>query len=163
MNRSTVTAFLVGAGATAGAIATILLIKRNESETAEEKSKCEHCLRQEKDNRARLPELIILVRHGESESNADHTLWRKKADNLIELSSKGVDDACVAGERIEEIFKEYDEDENLPSIKRAHLIVSPFERTLQTSFFIRQHGDLDNRIVRTEIESRIREQEFGTF
>lgn len=163
MNRSTVTAFLVGAGATAGAIAATILIKRKAREFSSQKnkSKYEHCLREEHEKRARLPELIILVRHGESESNADHTLWRTKADNLIELSNKGMDEATVAGERIEEIFQKYDDDENLPSMKRVHFIVSPFERTIQTAFFIRQHGSLDGRIVRTEIESRIREQEFG--
>jgi len=109
--------------------------------------------------RERLPELIILVRHGESEGNADNTLWRKKADNLIELSGMGVDEADFAGERIEQIFAMFDKDDHLPSIRRVHLIVSPFERTVQTSFFMRPH--FDHRIVRTDVETRIREQEFG--
>ena len=42
---------------------------------------------------------------------------------------------------------------------RIHLVLSPFERTLQTSRAMRTY--LEHRIVRTDIESRIREQEFG--
>lgn len=163
-NRSTVTAFLVGASAAGGALMVTMLIQqriRNAMNKNRKQSKCKHCLLEEEDRRARLPDLIILVRHGESESNADHTLWRKKADNLIELSSKGMEEADIAGTRLEAIFQKYDEDENLRAMRRIHLIVSPFERTLQTAFFIRQHAGVDKRIVRTEVESRIREQEFG--
>ncbi len=158
MNKSINYAVLVGAGLTAGAITAILFMKQKMN-ASDKKSKCDHCLRDEQDKRARLPELIILVRHGESEGNADNTLWRKKADNLIELSGMGVDEADFAGERMEKIFQMYDDDENLPSMKRIHLIVSPFERTIQTSFFMRPH--IDHRIVRTDVETRIREQEFG--
>ena len=32
---------------------------------------------------------MILLRHGESEGNADTTLYRTKADNLIELTDVG--------------------------------------------------------------------------
>jgi broad specificity phosphatase PhoE len=158
-NRSSLSNLLwLGAGATAGGILSALLLRRKRS-TIVTTQKCEYCLAEERDKRARLPTLIILVRHGESEGNADHTLWRKKADNSIDLSSNGVKEAEHAGEQVEKIFKTYDHDENLPNIKRVHLIVSPFERTLQTSIFMRP--PFDHRIVRTEVEPRIREQEFG--
>jgi len=39
----------------------------------------------------KLPSRVILLRHGESEGNADATLYRTKADNLIELTPKGID------------------------------------------------------------------------
>lgn len=151
MNRSTTTALL--AGAVAGALAATLILKKSRKKGRSKN------LDYEMDKRQGLPELVILVRHGESEGNADNTLWRKKADNLIELSSRGVDEASEAGERLEEIFQRYDEDPNLPSMKRVHIVVSPFERTVQTAFFMRQH--FDHRIVRTDVETRVREQEFG--
>jgi len=46
-----------------------------------------------------------------------------------------------------------------PRNDRVHLVVSPFERTLQTARAMRT--SLEHRVVRTDIESRIREQEFG--
>jgi hypothetical protein len=39
--------------------------------------------------RANLPRRVILLRHGESEGNADETLYRTKPDNLIELTAEG--------------------------------------------------------------------------
>ncbi len=39
--------------------------------------------------RASLPKHVILVRHGESEGNADQTLYRNKPDNQIELTALG--------------------------------------------------------------------------
>jgi broad specificity phosphatase PhoE len=43
--------------------------------------------------------------------------------------------------------------------RRVHFVLSPFERTLQTARAMRTA--FEHRIVRTDIESRIREQEFG--
>ena len=37
------------------------------------------------------------MRHGESEGNADHTLYRTKPDNLVELTEKGIRQAEDAG------------------------------------------------------------------
>jgi broad specificity phosphatase PhoE len=102
--------------------------------------------------RERLPQLVILVRHGESQGNADHTLFRTIPDNLVSLTDLGMEQAANAGRRIEDILE-------LFNIRRVHLIVSPFERTLQTAARLRE--SFEHRIVRTELESRIREQEFG--
>ncbi|CAJ1937910.1 unnamed protein product [Cylindrotheca closterium] len=174
-----------------------------------------HRLQEAMEKRDRLPSLIILVRHGESEGNADHTLYRTKPDNLVELTQKGIKQAREAGKRVENIFVSYDQEqlkghhphpnrltwksENCsssisslgddeianenddekdpantsvtppsmtsstssvqPSIKRAHLIISPFERTLQTAAAMRK--GFEHRIVRTDVQPRIREQEFG--
>jgi Histidine phosphatase superfamily (branch 1) len=109
--------------------------------------------------RQRLPELIVLVRHGESEGNADDSLYRNKPDHIINLTPLGVEQAALAGERLErEVFGAY-EQETKAAIRRVHLTVSPFERTLQTAAALRIA--VDGRIVRTDIEPRIREQEFG--
>lgn len=162
------------------------------------------------ERRHRLPSLIILVRHGESEGNADNTLYRTKPDNLVELTQKGIQQSKKAGERIKNLFDQYDKEqqqlrEKLRSrqqiqqhrglrescaenrnqnddgddpratsattesataasslhtnIKRVHLIISPFERTMQTAAAMR--SALEYLIVRTDIQPRIREQEFG--
>lgn len=109
--------------------------------------------------RQRLPELIVLVRHGESEGNADDSLYRDKPDHIINLTPLGVEQAALAGEKLErEVFQAYEQETKTP-IRRVHLTVSPFERTLQTAAALRIA--VDGRIVRTDIEPRIREQEFG--
>ena len=151
MNKTTGASLLV-LGAATGAM--LMLFAQNKKRR---EKKCLHCLLEAKDRRARLPPMILLVRHGESEGNADKTLFRTKPDNLVELTEKGVKQANKAGKRVESIFKEYELD-HLP-IKRVHIIVSPFERTLQTALAMRSW--FEHRVVRTETEPRIREQEFG--
>jgi broad specificity phosphatase PhoE len=109
--------------------------------------------------RGRLPELVVLVRHGESEGNADETLYRTRPDHAVNLTPRGVEQALEAGERLErDVFQAY-EDETGGALRRVHLTVSPFERTLQTASALRIR--FDHRVVRTDIEPRIREQEFG--
>eukprot|EP00980_Cylindrotheca_fusiformis_P004450 scaffold949_cov90-Cylindrotheca_fusiformis.AAC.3 len=128
-------------------------------------SHCKQCLQDAKHRRERLPPLIILVRHGESEGNADNTLYRTKPDNLVELTRKGLEEAQKAGKRVEGIFKKADSrrrpgcGKQEAAIKRVHLVVSPFERTRQTAAAMRPW--FEHRIVRTDIQPRIREQEFG--
>ena len=67
------------------------------------------CLCDAVKQRERLPLLVILVRHGESEGNVDRTAWWRKADHDIELTEKGRQQATDAGKRIEEIFLAYDD------------------------------------------------------
>mmetsp|Transcript_16422 Transcript_16422/g.34240 ORF Transcript_16422/g.34240 Transcript_16422/m.34240 type:complete len:466 (+) Transcript_16422:253-1650(+) len=62
------------------------------------------CLCHAVTQRERLPLLVILVRHGESEGNVDRTAWWRKADHEIELTEKGRQQATDAGKRIESIF-----------------------------------------------------------
>eukprot|EP00977_Amphora_coffeiformis_P004198 scaffold875_cov185-Amphora_coffeaeformis.AAC.13 len=129
-----------------------------------------------------LPQTIILVRHGESIANVDKRIWQSLPDNLVSLTERGKAQATAVGQRIEALFRAKDEqaasrngrrrrrrhndddNNNKPttpagSIRRIHFIVSPFERTLQTASCMRPA--LQHRIVRTDIESRIREQEMG--
>ena len=74
--------------------------------------------------RRALPRHVILVRHGESQANADHTLLREKADNLIELTALGSRQASAAGARILNV---------VGGAAKVHIYVSPFQRTLQTA------------------------------
>eukprot|EP01043_Picozoa_sp_COSAG02_P042249 COSAG02_NODE_3576_length_6538_cov_3.358907_5_plen_292_part_00 len=94
-----------------------------------------------------LPKRIILVRHGESEANADVSLLRHKPDNLIELTAKGSQQALAVGQRIKKIVGD----------EKVCLVVSPFERTLQTSRNLRLALN-ESQIVKTSVEPRLREQ-----
>lgn len=154
--NSAFAATLFALGVTTGALVALILKKDGKKKEAENRL---DGLAVEKAKRARLPSLVILVRHGESEGNADHSQWMKRPDNLLELSPLGVRQAVEAGRRVEEIFKHYDDHKSKPNIRRVHMIVSPFERSLQTAFCMRPH--FEHRVVRTDVESRIREQEFG--
>ena len=125
------------------------------SKPANSKSSNSPALLLAEDRRNRLPSTIILIRHGESEANADKVLWKTIPDNLLGLTAKGQMQANAVGKRVEKILK------NSPNgdCKRVHLVISPFERTLQTASCLR--SAIEHRIVRTDIESRIREQEVG--
>mmetsp|Transcript_9033 Transcript_9033/g.21489 ORF Transcript_9033/g.21489 Transcript_9033/m.21489 type:complete len:507 (-) Transcript_9033:8-1528(-) len=134
---------------------------------------CPQNLHDAKKKRDRLPNIIILVRHGESEGNADHTLYRTKPDNLVELTQKGMKQAHKAGKRVEKIFHSLDvkaheerqkrgessSEGHTAAVRRIHLVISPFERTRQTAAAMRPW--FAHRIVRTNLEPRIREQEFA--
>ena len=115
--------------------------------------------------RERLPSYIILVRHGESEGNADQSLYRTCPDNQVRLTDTGKQQAREAGVYIEEqIFQKAHKIASQAvgvsdEIKRIHLVVSPFERTLETASQLRKA--FEHRVVRTDIQPRIREQEFG--
>ena len=102
-----------------------------------------------------LPERVLLVRHGESEGNADVSLYRTKPDNQIELTEAGKEQALQAGQRIRSIVGD----------GRVKLVCSPFKRTIQTARGIRQAfripGTDRDSIDFTDIDPRIREQEFG--
>jgi broad specificity phosphatase PhoE len=97
-----------------------------------------------------MPGRIILVRHGESEANLDEAVWRSKADNKIELTNWGKHQARSAGERIGALLGPDD---------RVQMVVSPFERTLNTANELRKA--FESKILTTTIEPRVREQEFG--
>jgi broad specificity phosphatase PhoE len=165
--RATAHASLLASGAALGALLTLLALQyqkthqRHSNDDDTDLQKQSYCLDDAKHKRERLPPMIILVRHGESEGNADHTLYRTKPDNLVELTKQGALQASEAGKRIEAIFNKADQHSGFiqPAIKRVHLVISPFERTLQTAAAMRPW--FEHRIVRTDVQPRIREQEFG--
>jgi patatin-like phospholipase/acyl hydrolase len=134
---------------------------RSSTTTKNNHQHCCDCINKEK--RERLPELAILLRHGESEYNADNTLWRTKPDNIINLTEKGIQQAKEAGLRIENLFQSYGNNGRNNkidiNINRVQMYVSPFERTLQTTWAARPF--FKHRVVETLLESRIREQVGG--
>jgi broad specificity phosphatase PhoE len=108
--------------------------------------------------RQRLPDLVILVRHGESEGNVDKTLWWKVPDNKIRLTEKGRQQALDVGERIERALKHYETNLGI-CMQRLHIHASPFERTIETAQLARE--SIEHRVVRHNLCPRLREQEFG--
>lgn len=96
-----------------------------------------------------LPRRVILLRHGESEGNADHTLYRQKPDNQIELTARGHEQARSAGRRIRALCGE----------ESILMYTSPFVRTVQTARAVRE--SIQPQVTMNRIEPRIREQEFG--
>jgi len=146
-------ALLVTAGSVLGSLLTLTIVFRFRDAARRDKNNDDDvALQHAQARRRRLPRLIILVRHGESEANADKLRWRTIPDNLLGLTERGRAQATAIGQRVETILEEN-------QLDRVHLVVSPFERTLQTAAQMRPA--FENRIVRTDIESRIREQEMG--
>jgi len=96
-----------------------------------------------------LPKRIFIVRHGESEGNVNHQIYKTVPDNSLELTQKGFEQADRAGARIKEIVGD----------ETVEFYLSPFQRTFQTSRTILNH--FPDQIVRVDIEPRLREQEFG--
>jgi broad specificity phosphatase PhoE len=112
----------------------------------------------EEQKRERLPDLVILIRHGQSEGNTDKTKWWSKPDSQIELTKVGIEQAKRAGKRIEDIFQFYEQTLGVP-MDRVHVHVSPFKRTIQTAKYVREA--FEDRVVRQNLCPRLREQEFG--
>jgi broad specificity phosphatase PhoE len=72
---------------------------------------------------------LILIRHGESESNVDKLILQTKPNHLIELTEKGRQQALDVGKTL--LDPEY-------WGSGDHLIVSPHIRTIQTAKLIQQ-------------------------
>jgi len=101
---------------------------------------------------AKRPSRIILVRHGESEGNVDESVYRRKADNKIELTEHGKEQARAAGRRIMELIG----DDNV------YFYASPYKRAEQTLYEIGRDFPRD-RILGVREDARLREQDFGNF
>ncbi|MFJ7158583.1 histidine phosphatase family protein [Streptomyces sp. NPDC101118] len=95
------------------------------------------------------PRRIVLVRHGESEGNADDTVYEREPDHALALTPTGLVQAAEAGERLRALFGE----------ERVSAYVSPYRRTLETFRELR----LDPARVRVREEPRLREQDWGNW
>ncbi|MEF2526381.1 MULTISPECIES: histidine phosphatase family protein [Streptomyces] len=95
------------------------------------------------------PRRIVLLRHGESEGNADDTVYEREPDHALRMTGLGHEQAAAAGVRLRELFGE----------ERVSAYVSPYRRTLQT---FRDLG-LDPARVRVREEPRLREQDWGNW
>jgi broad specificity phosphatase PhoE len=93
---------------------------------------------------------IYLVRHGESEANVDPSAY-KKGDHAIGLTPRGLDQAALAGQRLEKELEQKGRGDPM-------VWTSPYVRCRQTAAAIAE------RIQSPVRESvLIREQEYGLF
>lgn len=98
--------------------------------------------------------MILLVRHGESEGNADKTVNQYIPNHKVPLTPHGHEQAKLAGQRLKDLLNEDDS---------ICFYTSPYKRTRGTLCEIRnQIKDLGLRQKVYE-EPRMREQDFGNF
>ncbi|MGR8007817.1 histidine phosphatase family protein [Streptomyces hypolithicus] len=95
------------------------------------------------------PRRIVLVRHGESEGNADDTVYEREPDHALGLTDNGVRQAREAGARLRELFGD----------ERVSAYVSPYRRALET---FAAFGLAEDR-TRVREEPRLREQDWGNW
>jgi broad specificity phosphatase PhoE len=95
------------------------------------------------------PKRIILVRHGESEGNLDHSRYQNTPDFALKLTTAGVEQANQAGVQIKETLKN----------EKVYAYVSPFFRTRETFNYISE--SISGNLTKTIEDPRIREQDWG--
>ncbi len=95
------------------------------------------------------PKRIILVRHGESEGNADREMYETTPDYKLNLTSLGRDQAVEAGNTIKSIIGN----------ESVYAYVSPYYRTRQTYAEIKKA--IGSNIKRSLEDPRIRELDWG--
>jgi broad specificity phosphatase PhoE len=95
------------------------------------------------------PRRILLIRHGESEGNADDTVYEREPDHALRLTATGRQQAQEAGARLRELFGR----------EPVSAYVSPYRRTLETFHLL----GLDPALVRVREEPRLREQDWGNW
>ncbi|MBI4748217.1 MAG: histidine phosphatase family protein [Acidobacteria bacterium] len=95
------------------------------------------------------PKRIILVRHGESEGNADREMYETTPDYKLNLTSLGRTQALEAGNSIKSIIGN----------ESVYVYVSPYYRTRQT--FAEIQKAIGSNIKRSLEDPRIRELDWG--
>ena len=108
-----------------------------------------------------LPERILLLRHGQSEANVDHSLLSAVPDSRIALTSLGVQQAYAAGCRLRSL---------LGRGATISVVMSPFERTQETLCHLLRGlagvavdddeaggGDAHVRVREVHVDPRVRE------
>lgn len=95
------------------------------------------------------PKRIILVRHGQSEGNADKKQFETIPDYALNLTSEGVEQAKRAGLEIKNIIAQ----------ETIQVYISPFYRTRQTYQHIQE--SIEANVVKVFEDPRIREQDWG--
>ncbi len=95
------------------------------------------------------PRKIILIRHGESQGNADNSLYQTTPDFALKLSTRGVEQARLAGMQIAQIIGE----------GSLYVYLSPYHRTRETYQNISE--TIQKNVVKIVEDPRLREQDWG--
>jgi broad specificity phosphatase PhoE len=82
---------------------------------------------------------IWLVRHGESEGNADHSVYFTKHDADIQLTAKGTGHASLAAKKIIQLLDRFDNQVEYPTHtpQMFNMFTSTFRRAKQTASVIK--------------------------
>lgn len=99
-------------------------------------------------------QLIILIRHGESEGNRDKSVNSVIPNHLVALTDNGHQQAIQAGHDLHKILKPDD---------KVMFYSSPYKRARQTAQNILDVMDMHEVDYTVYEEPRIREQDFGNF
>lgn len=94
---------------------------------------------------------LYLVRHGESQGNVDHDIYRRVPDHEVLLTDKGKAQAVEAGQKLRNI---------IPG--KVAVYKSPYWRCRQTAEGILKAFDPTDIIFEKE-DPRLREQSYGNF
>lgn len=95
------------------------------------------------------PRHIVLIRHGESQGNADDSIYERVPDHALELTAAGRRQAADAGESLRALFGD----------EPVQAFVSPYRRTWQTFRGL----NLDASLTHAMEEPRLREQDWGNW
>lgn len=108
-------------------------------------------LREEGYNLGMKPKRIVLIRHGESEANADEAVRATTPDHQLNLTPRGVRQAEAAGTKLLELFGE----------ESIAVYRSPYRRTRQTYEHLLKGAQGRLRVLKEYEDARLREQDFG--
>jgi len=95
------------------------------------------------------PHRIILVRHGNSEGNADKSQYMTVPDYALNLTPTGIAQARQAGREISQIV----------AAETVYVYLSPYTRTRQTYAYIEE--SIRANVVKAIEDPRLREQDWG--
>ncbi len=95
------------------------------------------------------PNRILLVRHGQSEGNADKQQLETIPDFALNLTPDGIEQARKAGLEIKKIIAQ----------ETIQVYLSPYHRTRQTFQYIRE--SIEANVVKVFEDPRLREQDWG--
>jgi 2,3-bisphosphoglycerate-dependent phosphoglycerate mutase len=108
---------------------------------------------------------LYLVRHGETEANVDHRLYRTKSDHAIRLTKRGKQQATETGEFLAEHLRQ-ERDKDPENFGRIKVWYSPYYRARETARYILYPlGQIfeQNSVVTYSDEPFLFEQKAGLF
>ena len=140
----------LAAGLAVVAVATIAYLARRVLRLEARVERLAHTRARRRRFRGR-PAMIVLVRHGESEGNVDHTAYTRVADPRMPLTARGERQARGAGPRLRAL---------VGPDRAVFAYASPYRRARQTAKLVL--SGLDQGRVQALVEDpRLREQEFA--
>lgn len=100
---------------------------------------------------------IHLIRHGESTANVDPKVYTEQADDKIELTEKGCEQARLLGQSFAKKVR--------MSSRFIQPYVSPYERAKQTYRKFREGfgPEFENIFLHPLVDDRVREREWGDY